>query len=104
MRTRASPSSSGRTEPGSISSSMARPPMMLITMRATSSAGIGMAGAPRWRPRLEPGGEGAAKFGLALGVGGAELGVADREAPVLALDQHGLAVLVQLTSKLAGCL
>jgi glutathione S-transferase len=53
--------------------------MRLITMRATSSAGTGRVGRPEVaRPSLERGGEGAPKLGLALGVTGAELGIADR--------------------------
>ena len=54
------------------------------------------------RPGLHRGGEGAAKLGLALGIAGAELGIADREAPVLALEEHRLALLAELLSERPG--
>src|SRR5205085_314833 len=56
------------------------------------------------RPRLERAGDGAPKLGLALGVAGAELGIAECEAPVLALEQHRVALLAELPSELPACL
>jgi len=53
---------------------------------------------------LEGGGQLAAKLRLALGVAGPQFGIADREAPVLAFEQQGLAVLIKLSSELPGCL
>jgi alpha-D-ribose 1-methylphosphonate 5-triphosphate synthase subunit PhnI len=43
------------------------------------------------RTRLEAAGEGLAKLGLACDVALSELSIADREAPVLALEQQRLA-------------
>src|SRR5207249_3907884 len=56
------------------------------------------------RSRFHGDGEGVAKLGLALGIARAQLWIADREGPVLALEQHRLALLLELPGELPRCL